>query len=387
MPDRIRVLFAIGSLGGGGSERQIVNILRHIDRSKFEPWLYLVSRTGEFLRHVPDDVQVKSFDDTPPLTGWYLPGRIRRAQIDHFARMLSDERIDVVYDRTSHMTLIAAPACQRAGVPRLSTVVANPASDLSENFRRFRWLKTRLLQQAYRTAARVIANSDSLAQECRNFYRLGEDQVVAIPNGFDFDYISNRASEALSNNAVGSVGFQIVTVGRLEDCKGFDVLFDAVNELVNVRGHINLAVTVAGAGAREQALKHLAAQHCLDQVIHFIGFLDNPYPLIKSADLFCLTSRYEGMPNVLVEAMSLGVPVLSTDCPHGPRDILLGGELGALVPPGSPILIADGIEQAMQRRSSNELRTAKAQASVLARFGVKPTTLALEEQLNRVVRK
>lgn len=115
MPDRIRVLFAIGSLAGGGSERQVVNILRHLDRSRFEPILYLIYRAGEHLKHVPGDVPVIAFDDVPPPGGIYLPGRIRRAQIGHLRQVLKEQGIHVVYDRTSQMTLIAGATCNQAG--------------------------------------------------------------------------------------------------------------------------------------------------------------------------------------------------------------------------------------------------------------------------------
>jgi glycosyltransferase involved in cell wall biosynthesis len=381
MPDRIRVLFAIGSLAGGGSERQLINILRHIDRTQFEPHLYLVSRSGEFLSQVPNDVSITSFDDEPTSGGMYLPGRIRRAQIAHFAKTLGSKQIDVVYDRTPHMTLVAGPACQRSGVPHLSTVVSNPANDLNDNIGRFRWLKFRVLKRAYRNANRVIANSEPLAQGCRDFYGLPPDQVTVLSNGFDFEQIHNLATKQVDLQDVPPGTFHIAAAGRLEECKGFDILIEALNELVNVRDHRNIVVSIAGRGFQEEQLKHLADQHCLEQVVRFVGFLENPYPLIRSADLFCLTSRYEGMPNVLVEAMSLGVPVLSVDCPHGPRDILHRGELGTLTPNLDAHQIADGIEQAMTPDPARDARTARAKESVLSRFAIGPTTRALEELL------
>lgn len=383
MPDRIRVLFAIGSLAGGGSERQLINILRHIDRSKFEPHLYLVSRIGEFLNQVPDDVSISAFDDEPEFGGLYLPGRIRRAQIAHFAKTLASKQIDVVYDRTPHMTLVAGPACEQSGVPHLSTVVSNPADDLRDNIGRFRRLKLRVLKRAYRNSCRVIANSEQLAQGCRDFYGLPDDKVTTLPNGFDFDQICDLADERVDLQDVPPGTFHIVAAGRLEECKGFDTVIDAVNELVNVRDHLNIAVSIAGRGSQETQLKELVNQHCLEQVVRFIGFLENPYPLIQSADLFCLTSRYEGMPNVLVEAMSLGVPVLSVDCPHGPRDILDDGDLGMLVPNQDATSIADGIDRAMIPDSNRDARTAKAKNSVLSRFGIGPTTRVLEELLSQ----
>lgn len=387
MPDRIRVLFAIGSLEGGGSERQVINILRHLDRSQFEPHLYLVRRAGEFLNEVPDDVSITAFDDVSNPSGMYLPGRIRRAQIAHFASALADLQIDVVYDRTPHMTLIAAPACQQSGVPNLSTIVSNPAHDLSDNIGRFRWLKFRVLKRAYRNAHRVVANSEPLAKACRKFYGLNQDQVAVLSNGFDFDQINQLASQQVELQSRTKGTFHVVAAGRLEACKGFDILFDAVNDLVNRRNHLNIVVSIAGRGVQEEQLKHLAAQHCLEQVVRFEGFLENPYPLIRSADLFCLTSRYEGMPNVLVEAMSLGVPVLSTDCPEGPRDILLDGTLGTLVRHLDAQTIADGIEQAMNPHPARDARTGQAKESVRSRFGIGPTTRSLEKLLTLAARR
>lgn len=384
MPDRIRVLFAIGSLAGGGSERQIVNTLRHLDRSQFEPHLYLVSRSGEFLDQTPDDVQITAFDDEPAPSGFYLPGKIRRAQIAHFQSVLTAKEIDVVYDRTPHMTLIAAPACRNASVPHLSTIVSNPADDLSENIGRFRWFKYQLLKRAYRNASRVIANSEPLAKASHDFYRLPGDQTVVLPNGFDFEAIHEYATEEVAQAEVPTDSIHIVTAGRLEECKGFDLLLDAVNELVNARVKTNLVVSIAGRGPQEAHLKELAAHYCLEQVVRFSGFLSNPYPLIQSADLFCLTSRYEGMPNALVEAMSLGVPVLSVDCPHGPREILQDGNLGTLVPALDARAIADGIEQAMSPDSDVAGRAARAKESVLKRYGIAPATRQLEELLARV---
>jgi glycosyltransferase involved in cell wall biosynthesis len=387
MPDRIRVLFAIASLEGGGSERQVVNILRHLDRSQFEPHLYLVRRAGGFLSEVPDDVPITAFDDVSNPGGIYLPGRIRRAQIAHFASALTDLQIDIVYDRTPHMTLIAGPACRQSGVPHLSTIVSNPSHDLSDNIGRFRWLKYRVLRRAYRNAYRVITNSEPLAKACRKFYNLKLEQVAVLSNGFNFDQISELAALQIDRQDRPAGTFHIVAVGRLEECKGFDILIDALNELVNVRGQTDIALSIAGRGSGEAQLKRRVDQHCLEQVVRFVGFHPNPYPLVRSANLFCLTSRYEGMPNVLVEAMSLGVPVLSTDCPEGPRDILQNGSLGTLVPHLDTQAIADGIEQATKPDPDRDARTGKAKDSVLSRFGIEPATRSLEELLIRATRR
>ena len=145
MTGRTRVLFTIGSLGCGGSERQLINILSRIDRVRFEPHLYLLDRSGEFLEDVPSDVTVTSFSDTPQPGGLTLPGTMFRRQIAHLTQHLRAGEFDVVYDRTFLMPPVTGPAAQASGVPRISTVTADPRRDLANNLQRFVWIKKKLL--------------------------------------------------------------------------------------------------------------------------------------------------------------------------------------------------------------------------------------------------
>src|SRR5688572_11277449 len=151
LPDKIRVLFAIGEMSGGGSQRQMIGILKRLDRNRFAPQLYLVSAGGELLPEVPADVPVHAFAERCRSQTWWYPGQAHRARVRDLARVIRDERIDLVYDRTYHMTLITAPAARRERVPRISVVVADPAYDLDTNQERFRFIKRRLLKHAYAT--------------------------------------------------------------------------------------------------------------------------------------------------------------------------------------------------------------------------------------------
>lgn len=383
MTDRIRVLFAIGSLAGGGSERQVVNILRHIDRAKFEPYLYLVNQSGEFLSQVPDDVEIVAFKEPASSGGIYFPGRLHRMQVSHLQDHLQARQIDVLYDRTPNMTLITSPACRRTSTPRLSTIVCDPRHDIRDSFDRFRWLKTRLLKKAYRTAYRTIGNSLSLSEASRSVFGIPSDRVVTISNGFDFDEIARLSECPCDTTSQESVDgtFNLVTVGRLHPQKGFDRLIKAIHELRQRRNTPVITLTIVGQGPEHEPLAQLVDKLSLSQQVRFTGFQSNPYPSVRSADLFCLSSRYEGMPNVLVEAMSLGVPVLSTDCPHGPSEILQGCALGTLVPNLDALSIADGIERAMSHDPNRNTRIARARESVITRFGIVPMTRALEDLL------
>lgn len=382
---RLRVLFAIGSLGAGGSERQLIGILRYLDRSRFEPRLYLLQRDGAFLNEIPTDVPVTAFSDEPP-PRLYLPGRLHHRQVRHLTGVLQTERIDLLYDRTARMALVTGPAAAKARVPRVSALVADPEYDLRENFPRFRWLKQRLLRRAMSSADRVLANSESLRQAALQFFHLPQERTATVWNGFDFERIQQLAEQAVPEAVVseGHSDFEILTVGRLCAVKGFADLIEAVRILVQERNQPRLRLSIAGDGPDRHRLEQQVTASRLDAHVRLTGFASNPYALMRRADLFCLTSYYEGCPNVLVEAMACGVPVVATDCPHGPREILESGRLGSLVPVAAPQGLADAIQDAMQHRGFVRERAGQAAESIRKRFPIRETVRCLERQLEIV---
>lgn len=344
MPGKIRVLFAIGEMSGGGSQRQLIGILQRLDRSRFAPQLYLVSPGGELLSEVPADVPVHVFANRYQSSAWWYPGQAHQARVSDLEQIIRDERIDLVYDRTYHMTLIAAPAARRAGAARVSVIVTDPALDFAGNVERFRFVKRHLLKRAYATADCVGAVSDGVREAAEAHYRLPPGKAVTIHNFFDIERIDRLMAEPLPPAEIKPAGcFQIVAAGRLHRQKGFIYLLEAVRQLVKSRGLNQLHLRILGSGPLEPELRSFVTRHRLEQQVTLAGFRQNPLPYYRQADLFCLSSLYEGMPNALVEAMLCEVPVLATDCPSGPREILQNGRLGRLVLPGDPLLLADAI--------------------------------------------
>jgi glycosyltransferase involved in cell wall biosynthesis len=381
----IRVLFAIGSLHGGGSERQTVQILRHLDRARFSPVLYLVTRGGELLSEVPDDVPVYAFHDRHPLPRLNWPGRIHRAEIRDLTHVIRDERIDVVYDRTWHMTLITAAAARRQPVRRVSTVVTNPRLDFERNAPRFAWVKTRMLHRAYREADRVVAVSDGVRAAVAAYHGLPLERVTTIYNFVDLERIDQLAASALPAGEPAPAGrFTIVAAGRLSEEKGFQHLLAAVDELVNRRKRAKLLVWLLGTGPLEQEFQGFVRQRGLTGHVRLEGFQPNPYTFFRVADLFCLPSVYEGMPNALVEAMACRVPVLATDCESGPREILAGGEYGRLVTAGDALALADAIEEAIDRPADGGNRVERARRRVEEEFSLSAGIRRIEDLLTSV---
>jgi glycosyltransferase involved in cell wall biosynthesis len=123
--------------------------------------------------------------------------------------------------------------------------------------------------------------------------------------------------------------------------KGFDLLIEAFAIIASQNEQLRLAI--AGEGPDLQLLRDLAARLDLAQRVSFLGPIKNLSAVMRKADVFVLSSRYEGFPNVLLEALASGVPVVSTDCPSGPREILGDGSLGLLVPCGSAKALAEAV--------------------------------------------
>ncbi len=383
---RLRVLFVIGSMHAGGAERQVVETLRHLDRERFEPFLYLAHRDGVLLADVPSDVPIEAFwGGTRPHSFGLKVLTVCRggmfARMWHLSRFLERLRPDVVYDRTYLSTLDTAGACWWRGIPRVSAAVADPRVQFEMYAKRLRFARRKYAHWAYHTAAKVLANSAGLRQQMIEYWQLPPEQVVIQPNGLDFDRIEQRMQEAprlLPSSRGAETAVRILTVGRIDEDKGHIDLLTALEDLVHRRGHTGLHWQILGVGPRMETLRQEIAAKKLTEHVELIGAVSNPFPYYAAADLFCLPSRSEGLPNVLLEALACGLPVISTDCPSGPREILDGGRYGRLVPVRDSTAIANVIEEFGSHRDEWQQTATAGQESVRERFDIRRVVKQLE---------
>ena len=382
----LRVLLAIGEMSGGGSQRQILGILRRLDRTKFAPQLYVIASAGELLAEVPPDVPIHIFTKRCPNRGWYFPGQAHRARVRDLAEVLDRQHIDVLYDRTYHMTLIAAGATHHRPTPRISAIVTDPKLDFETNPERFRFIKRYLLKQAYHSAAQVVTVSEGVRKAALSYYDLPPSKVLTLYNFFDIERIDRLAAEPLPDSEARSNDqrFEIVAAGRLHPQKGFVQLIEAVAELVHHRLRRRIHLRILGTGALENQLRYTISRFDLANHVTLTGFVANPLPYFRQANLFCLSSLYEGMPNALVEAMLCQVPVLATDCPSGPAEILAGGKYGRLIQPGSSRALADAINDAILNPQHWQKKIAPARAHIERTFSPDEGIHRLEDLLTRL---
>lgn len=389
---RIRVVFSIGAMHGGGSERQLALLLRHLDRKKFEPFLYLVYRSGPLLDLIPDDVPVSSFEDRSAAVRLYLPGRMHARRVRDYSQFLRETHADVSYDRTFLMTLIAAAGAQRAGVPNVSTIVTNPETGFAPVAGRFQWFKKRMLHRLYNDSAQVLAVSDGARESAKRFYQIRDERIVTLRNGVDTELIRQQARVPVPDvwwtgpprSSAASRVFRIISAGRLNHEKGFHLLVSGLDQLRRGIPDIEFRMAILGEGSHRGLLEQQIRDLGLEHIVRLPGFQSNATAWYQTADVFVLPSLMEGMPNVLLEAMACGTPVVSSNCQSGPAEILEGGRLGELVVAASADSLQAGIQRIISDPEGARHRAVQAQATIEAVWSIQNAARQLEKVLERV---
>jgi glycosyltransferase involved in cell wall biosynthesis len=198
----------------------------------------------------------------------------------------------------------------------------------------------------YPQADMIVAVSEGVREDIAALTGLDHKRIIVIPNPVVTPELLAQADKPLIHPWFQAAEPPVILgVGRLTRQKDFPTLLQAFAE---VRKRISCRLVVLGEGRDRNKLEALASTLGIENDIALPGFVANPYPYMVNARVFVLSSAWEGSPNVLTEALALGMPVVATDCPSGPREILQNGRHGRLVPPGRPGAMAKAIVEMME---------------------------------------
>ncbi|MBI5099771.1 MAG: glycosyltransferase [Nitrospirae bacterium] len=335
---RLKVFFFISSIDGGGAERVMVDIICHIDKSRIEPVLVLLYSTenSPYREYLPQDIRViitKRKSDS-------LPEKIK--QFIAFVRIVRRERPRSILSMLTHNNIMAI----LTGMLFKIKVFACEHSTLGEviktkDGKKMLGVPTSILVKAlYKFASKVIAVSEGIKANLIEEFKISPEKIEVIYNPVDIDRIIKLSSMPAKNFFIENNAPLIIAMGRLTRIKGFDVLIKAFSRVVK---EMDAQLIILGEGSERGSLKRLTVELGLTEKILLPGFQKNPYPFLSGADIFVLSSRYEGLPMAILEAMACGLPVIATDCKSGPREILQNGRCGLLVPVEDEAALAEGI--------------------------------------------
>ncbi|MEM6472117.1 MAG: glycosyltransferase [Planctomycetota bacterium] len=300
------------SMRGGGSERQVWLLTKHLDRGRFQPFLYLTHLEGHYLDQIPSDVPILHCETKSSGSRLYFPGRHLRQQSLALTELVTQHSIDVVYDRTFHMTLLAGGLPR--SVRRVSTIVSPPHLAVPFVEKRFVFLKRKRLRNSYLRSDSIIAVSQAAADSAQDYYRLGNKPIHVIRNGVDHVGLRSQTLESRpkDRSAQGlDHSRQLLCVGRMTEEKGHADLLQAFS-LLRRESAQPVQLKLVGDGPLRSSLQELARQLDLDDAVQFVGASSSVASEIATADALVLPSRFEGLPNVVLEAMAIGTPVIAT---------------------------------------------------------------------------
>jgi len=186
-------------------------------------------------------------------------------------------------------------------------------------------------------------------------FKASKKRIQVVHNPVDIEWIKTQSTESLPSWLEGRR--YILSVGRMVHQKDYPSL---LRSFARIQGDTTHDLVILGEGPLRQNLEILIAEFGLKERVHMPGYLPNPFPVYREADLFVLASSFEGFGNVLVEAMALGVPVVATSCPGGPKEILAEGKYGKLVPVGDPEALARAMLSTLSAPPNPELLKARA---------------------------
>lgn len=332
-------MLVVPTLGGGGAERVILRVARHMHERGNRVTIVVFRGGGAYEPLVPEGIRLITLGGRAPVVA--LSRTIRRERPEVILSTLVEANLACVFAR-------------RLARSRARLVIRETIHISTHGKRQGGWVwrvLPRLIALLYPRANAVIANAQAMADD---LVELGvpANKIHVVGN----PVVEPSLVAAGREPAVQAWAHHkplVLGVGRLVHQKGFDVLLHA---LARMDPETHLALL--GEGPDRDALLQLAADLGLEHRIHMPGFINPPWPVMARADVVALSSRTEGMPNVLIQALALGTPVVATDCPSGPRE-LLGQHLpDALVPVDDAEALAKAIQRSLAQPPSAEAMAA-----------------------------
>jgi glycosyltransferase involved in cell wall biosynthesis len=344
-----RIAFCITDLDAGGAERALVQIVTRLNRRRFEPFVFCLSGEGE-LSHVLRDAGVA-------VVCLGAQKRHGLSVVWQLSRRLAKLKPALLQTFLYHANIVGRVAGKAARIPVIVSGIR--VAEKRSGFRL--WLD----RATGWMVARHVCVSEDVAAFSAARGRLPVSKICVIPNGIDAAKVAEAAPADLTQFGIPAGSRTLLFVGRLDPQKGPFVLMAAVRELCP--RHADLQALIVGDGPLRNTLQAWVAKENLASRVHFAGRRNDVPSLLRAADLFVLPSLWEGLPNVVLEAMAAGTPIVASRV-EGISDLLVDDRTGLIVPPNSAGDLAEAIDRLLADQEHARKMGYSAQHFVRERF-------------------
>ncbi len=308
---KIAILFILPDLETGGAERIVTTLANHLPREEFEVKILLLRKEGGFLEILKDDVEIIDIQ-TP---------RIRHSLIP-ILNQIRKRKPDIVFSGFGEVNAYLSLFIKF--FPKIK-FIARETNVVSKHVNR---KEIRFFYKFYNNYHRIICQSEDMQNDLVKNFNIKKEKIIKINNPVDFEFINEKLENSQKPESFEDGFKNVVAIGNLSSRKGFDNLLKVFSHLKNEK----IKLHILGEGRDKELLYQMRTDLALENVI-FHGQQKNPYQFLKFADLFVLSSRYEGFPNVLLEAGACGTYSLANNCPGGISEIIqpnINGEISAI---------------------------------------------------------
>ncbi len=323
---KIKLLLYISSLSGGGAERQFSYLLANLDRKKFDIILCLSKNIIKY--ECPQDIKKYTLNKKHFYDFFKMFFRFRKIVLSEKPNIILSTSF------TCNLLVLILKSFYKKEFKLIIRECTNPT-----------WYKNQfpeiiympLLRGFYPAADLIISPSKGVRDVLVRLIGCADKQLF-VHNMIDKKMVLELSEKKTSLECLKENAPVIISVGRLDKNKGYEYLLPAFKR---VRGEINCYLIILGDGPEKEPLKNLANKLDVNDNTLFLGAVENPFKYIVESSIFVFPSLFESFGNVLVEAMVLGVPVVSTRAPYGPAEIIENETSGFLVPTKDPDALAD----------------------------------------------
>lgn len=334
------IAFFLPTLDIGGAERVTVNLVNELSRRGYDVDVLLSRTDGGLVSSVEDDVSIVNICSrfSTPWPELYVTRHLR----DYLNRNKPDTLVSAL--ALSNVIASSATKLSNSTVDLILTVHAPPGQQSQVKYRISHFVG----QYTYRFADEIVAVSHGVRDDLLSEMGISKENIRVIYNPIVDDELTRLSQEEVGHEWFNDTVPVIISVGSLRRHKGQQTLLDAVHRLSLER---EVRLVLIGDGSYRNHLERMVDDMGIDSIVDFLGEENNPYKYMASSSVLASSSRYEGFGNVLVEALACGCPVVSTDCPYGPSEILENGKYGRLVPVSDADSMAEALDSTLDEET------------------------------------